>query len=301
MALVWFLAGISSAFAHIPFSISIASQSFDGKLDDMRYYNRALSDAEIAGVYGLTSTNRICFADALGSVVALADSTGNIVTRYGYEPFGATTTTGPATKNSYKFTSREDDGTGMYYTLARYYHPALGRFMSEDPLGELDGMNVFGYVGNNPMNFFDSYGLLKSGCEELRRLRETYEYKNVIERYRQIYRNHTDGGRFDYVKKETSETFSLEGQVKTSHEFGNYTAGYSAGYAGRLQTIDYLILRVEGRAYGALHSIFTGEWHASQLYFWGDDWISVREITMGYYRGFLDRFLTNPRDCGKCQ
>jgi RHS repeat-associated protein len=142
------------------FTVSTATESFDGKLDDMRYYNRALSDAEIVGVYGLTATNRMCFADALGSVVALADSTGAIVTRYGYEPFGATTTTGAASKNSYRFTGREDDGTGMYYTLARYYHPALGRYLREDPIEYRGGdINLYAYCGNDPINWFDPLGL----------------------------------------------------------------------------------------------------------------------------------------------
>jgi len=70
------------------YSISTSAQAFDGKLDDMRDYNRALSDSEVAGIYGQTATNSIYLADALGSVVALTD-TGKIVqTEYDYEPFG---------------------------------------------------------------------------------------------------------------------------------------------------------------------------------------------------------------------
>ena len=141
------------------YSISTSAQSFDGKLDDMRYYNRALSDADVAGIYGETSTNRVCMADALGSIVALTDTGKVIQTEYDYEPFGATTTSGAASANPYKFTAREDDGTGLYFYRARYYHPVLGRFMSEDPLGMADGPHMYAYAGSNPLLFADPLGL----------------------------------------------------------------------------------------------------------------------------------------------
>ena len=143
------------------FSISTSSQSFDGRLDDVRYYNRALSDSEVAGIYGETSTNRVYLADALGSIAALTDTGKVIQTEYDYEPFGATTASGASSANSYKFTSREDDGTGLYYYRARYYHPALGRFVSEDPIEYAGGdYNLFAYGQNSPLYIIDPLGLL---------------------------------------------------------------------------------------------------------------------------------------------
>ena len=49
--------------------------------------------------------------------------------------------------NSYQYTGRENDGTGLYFYRARYYAPALGRFISEDPIGleaESTGMPCLG-------------------------------------------------------------------------------------------------------------------------------------------------------------
>jgi RHS repeat-associated protein len=108
---------------------------------------------------GAANTNRVYLADALGSIVALADTNKVIQTEYDYEPFGTTTTTGTGNKNSYKFTAREDDATGLYYYRARYYHPALGRFVSEDPFGRGTGANLFAYVRSRPTDRRDPFGL----------------------------------------------------------------------------------------------------------------------------------------------
>ncbi|MBK6424616.1 MAG: RHS repeat-associated core domain-containing protein [Gemmatimonadetes bacterium] len=54
---------------------------------------------------------------------------------------------------------REYDGeSGLYYMRARYYDPALGRWISEDPIGTAGGLNVYAYAGNDPVNLTDSPG-----------------------------------------------------------------------------------------------------------------------------------------------
>ncbi len=97
--------------------------------------------------------------DALGSTVALSDGSGTTLTEYTYEPFGAFTTSGASTGNSFAFTGREADGTGLLFYRARYYHPAIQRFVSEDPLGFVDGPNSHLLAGNNPTNYVDPLGL----------------------------------------------------------------------------------------------------------------------------------------------
>jgi len=96
--------------------------------------------------------------DALGSTVALADETGSLTTQYTYEPFGKTTVAGAATTNSFAFTGRELDETGLYYYRARYYDPALGRFISEDPVGFQGGSNFYVYAYNLPTVLIDPTG-----------------------------------------------------------------------------------------------------------------------------------------------
>jgi RHS repeat-associated protein len=100
------------------------------------------------------------FPDALGSALASMDVTGTLQTEYTYEPFGRTTATGAASANSFQYTGRENDITGLYYYRARYYHPALQRFISEDPL-EFDAgdFNLYNYVSNSPLDLDDPLGL----------------------------------------------------------------------------------------------------------------------------------------------
>jgi RHS repeat-associated protein len=104
--------------------------------------------------------SRALLPDALGSTVALGDNTGSLQTQYTYEPFGYATQTGLASTSSYKYTGREDDGSGLFYYRARYYHPRLQRFIAEDPIGFLGGdIDLYDYVDNSPMKFVDPLGL----------------------------------------------------------------------------------------------------------------------------------------------
>lgn len=98
--------------------------------------------------------------DALGSSVALTDGSATLQTEYTYQPFGKTTATGSATTNTFGFTGREDDGTGLHYYRARYYNSQLQRFVGEDPLGFASGdFNLFGYTANRPVDLTDPLGL----------------------------------------------------------------------------------------------------------------------------------------------
>jgi RHS repeat-associated protein len=107
------------------------------------------------------SSTRNVLSDALGSTVALTDSGGTVQTEYSYGPFGAVTTSGMSSGNQLRYTGREDDATALYYYRARYYDPALQRFISEDPLQFAGGdVNLYGYVGNSPTNLIDPTGQL---------------------------------------------------------------------------------------------------------------------------------------------
>ncbi|HEY6252426.1 MAG TPA: RHS repeat-associated core domain-containing protein, partial [Candidatus Angelobacter sp.] len=91
------------------------------------------------------------------------DANGNLTTQYTYDPFGGTTASGAASANPNQYIGQENDLTGLYYFHARYYSPALHRFISEDPLGFGGGdVNLHAYVGGSPTNFGDPTGLSRN-------------------------------------------------------------------------------------------------------------------------------------------
>ena len=107
------------------------------------------------------ATTRTFLADALGSVVALADTAGVVQTSYTYAPYGETTVSGAASNNKNQYTGRENDSDGLYFYRARYFQPVFGRFVSEDPLGFGGGdSDLYAYTGGRPTYLTDPSGLI---------------------------------------------------------------------------------------------------------------------------------------------
>ena len=101
-------------------------------------------------------------ADDLGSVTSLSNSSGSTTDTYTFDTFGNLAAASGSVANPSRYTGREWDAeTGLYFYRARYYDPSTARFMSEDPLPQVDGHNLFVYVGNNPIIFRDPLGLQK--------------------------------------------------------------------------------------------------------------------------------------------
>ncbi|QGJ68575.1 Hypothetical protein PBC10988_2360 [Planctomycetales bacterium 10988] len=100
--------------------------------------------------------------DHLGSVRDLADSSGEIVNHIVYDSFGnILSETDPSVEHLFAYTGRERDAeSDLYYYRARYYDPAVGRFLSEDPIGLTAGdVNIYRYVGNTVTILTDPSGL----------------------------------------------------------------------------------------------------------------------------------------------
>jgi RHS repeat-associated protein len=115
-------------------------------------------DEPLARRESTTGTMTYYHSDALGSIVATTDGAGAVTSRRKYDAWGNLEM--GQVENGYSFTGREwDPEIGLYYYRARYYDPALGRFLSEDPIGFAAGLHFYAYVGNNPVNFRDPLGL----------------------------------------------------------------------------------------------------------------------------------------------
>ena len=102
--------------------------------------------------------------DALGSVVALSDSDGDTVQTYEYSVYGEVAVEDANHPNPYMFAGRRYDiEIGLYYNRARYYNPYMGRFLQTDSVGYDDGMNLYRYCMNNPLNYLDPGGNMTWG------------------------------------------------------------------------------------------------------------------------------------------
>ena len=96
----------------------------------------------------------------------MTDESKNIVVAAAYEPFGESTVTG---EESYLYTGKQKDTTGLYYYGARYYDPDLGRFMTRDPFMGIktnpQSLNRYTYCLNNPVKLVDPAGLTYRMCD----------------------------------------------------------------------------------------------------------------------------------------
>ncbi len=94
--------------------------------------------------------------DHLGSTAAFADADGNVVEQQEYEPFGDSS---GSSLTRYGYAGRERDAsTKLIYNRQRWLDSKQGRFVTEDPLGASGGLNLYSYVGNNPVNYKDPLG-----------------------------------------------------------------------------------------------------------------------------------------------
>ena len=96
--------------------------------------------------------------DHLGSSHFVVDNTATFIRREEYDPYGETSF-GSFAKKRYRFTGKErDEESGLNYHGARYYACWSARWVSADPAGTVEGLNLFTYARGNPLAFTDVSG-----------------------------------------------------------------------------------------------------------------------------------------------
>ena len=121
-------------------------------------YSQGLSiDEPLAMLRG--GTTSYYQADGLGSLTSLSNTSGALANTYTYDSFGNLVASSGSLVNSFRYTGRDfDTETGLYYYRARYYDPATGRFLNEDPIGFDGGIDFYPYVQNDSQDWGDFEG-----------------------------------------------------------------------------------------------------------------------------------------------
>jgi RHS repeat-associated protein len=228
---------------HYVYDGMLVIQERDGNNTQKVTYTRGLdlsgSHRRAGGIGGLlarTDANGPAFyhTDGNGNVTAMANSSGALVAKYLYDPFGnlLNKTGSLADANLYRFSSKEfHQNSGLYYYGLRYYQPNLQRWLNQDPANENGGINLYCYVNNSPVNHLDPFGLAaepdfdwddQNGDDWLEGQGDTAEY--VLRLYR------LRGGNFVPVRKGPTQTVELE----IMPEPGGNPAGMTLNAAAKL-------------------------------------------------------------------
>jgi RHS repeat-associated protein len=113
------------------------------------------------------ATVRFLTRDDLGSVRESTDAAGTLHARFSYDPYGRATRVGGTEDVPFGFTGHPGEpDLGLVMAPHRTYLPEIGRWISQDPAGAVDGPNLYAYAGNSPLGYFDPSGWSRKGKKD---------------------------------------------------------------------------------------------------------------------------------------
>lgn len=200
----------------------------------------------------------------LGSAALELDGTpaARVISYEEYHPFGTTAyqannATIKVAAKRYRFTGMErDEETGLEYHSARYYLPWLGRWLSADPIGIADGVNLYVYSNNSPIEKLDLNGTQAKSPERLHGEKQQRQFREANGmKGREVQAGHTATVR-DSIKTGISKSqwnqapmmrlHSLKGKgldVNVTHQNGSVTV--NTRHTAQEKMVDTLTNRYE--------------------------------------------------------
>ncbi|WGO82758.1 RHS repeat-associated core domain-containing protein [Arsenophonus apicola] len=114
---------------------------------------------------------RYSYDDQQGSSRLEVDANGLLISQEEYYPYGGTSVLLAISQlevnyKTIRYSGKELDATGLYYYGYRYYQPWVGRWLSADPAGTVDGLNLYRMCRNNPVTLVDEQGMAPSALQK---------------------------------------------------------------------------------------------------------------------------------------
>lgn len=165
--------GISyDAFGHVSIILELDPDRIR-VTNSVRYFkwegNRLAEEQNAAGTvirryfpggFWFNGNNYFYLTDHLGSVREVVNSSGTVVARFTYDPYGRRTRLSGTLQVDIGFTGHfHHEPSGLIFAPFRIYDPNTGRWLSRDPIEEDGGLNLYAYCGGDPVNFVDTLGL----------------------------------------------------------------------------------------------------------------------------------------------
>ncbi len=117
-----------------------------------------------------TDTTHFIHFDHLGTPSRVTDENQSVVWAWDSSPFGDSLPDENPDSDSNRFVLNlrfpgqyYDSESGLHYNFFRTYDPEIGRYLESDPIGQQGGINTYGYAGQNPLSFYDPFGLAVTG------------------------------------------------------------------------------------------------------------------------------------------
>ena len=150
--------GTWTQYLNDPTGVGNVVAEFDGSGNLVSHYTYGLGLASAVPATGSTAYYHF---DAAGNTAQMTNASGSVVNSYSYLPFGEKLSSTAGVANPFTYVGEYgvmDEGSGLYFMRNRWYDPAIGRFVQQDPIGMAGDTNLYRYTANNPLAFVDPDG-----------------------------------------------------------------------------------------------------------------------------------------------